>query len=769
MSACSRAGNWQEALVLVSELRQRGMEPDLITGGQWCEALDVLDGLPAPLAPNVHTFNAALAACAAARQWDPAMELFHAMARRGVVDVVSFNTAISVLARMRQGQRAPADARTLAQLPPRRGGIGALGARRDAITPSPSLRGDAPQEMQAAGIRPDAVTFGALALACERSAPPLHRRASGLLREMREAGVAPTNATFASVISTVGSRHVRTGSQKCFVKREASVAPTTATFASVISTVGSLRVCCGAQKVLIRREAGVASTIGTFASIISTVGRVGADQAITLLNHMEALGTPPNAICLQAALTACERANSNNSADCALDVFTRMRARFGGGGSGSGGGGGARGADAEWTKRGPAAYATAIRACQKNGRWRDACALLGEMRAEPWCTSDYDQCDYDQWYSALALLAGDVPDPSRPVPTLKTYLAAMAGAASAGRWEETLTLLGGMEVQGPQQRGNTLALLGGMEVQGLQPGAVGYGAALEALATAGEHERGLALFEQTRGKAGFTPDVLCFTAALSCCHGVGDWQRALVYMREATEARLLPTRRMRLLAARTCRAAERHDELWGLYADMQMGSSGGGGSSSGGGGGDVAFLTEVLEGCGAARRADRVVELLYKQQSLCDDRALTLAALEALAAAAAAPAAADAILARAVAHGALRDPCLTLPAVDLAGLGPGAAAAVARHAARAAAAAAPQTGAGLTLVGARGGGAALAAAAQELERLGLVPQLARRRGGGSSAHVAAAALASWAAAAAAAEAAAEAELPDTNGATDAER
>jgi pentatricopeptide repeat protein len=58
--------------------------------------------------------------------------------------------------------------------------------------------------MQAAGLKPDVITYSGLAMACARSAQPQPKEALKLLADMRAAGVSPNNVTYSHVLSAVG-------------------------------------------------------------------------------------------------------------------------------------------------------------------------------------------------------------------------------------------------------------------------------------------------------------------------------------------------------------------------------------------------------------------------------------------------------------------------------------------------------------------------------------------------------------------------------------
>ena len=94
LARCKQGGEWERALSLLRETRQRGLQPDIISysaaisacekGGQWERALELLDEMKTwGLRPNVISCSAAITACEKSCQWERALSIFQEMVRQG--------------------------------------------------------------------------------------------------------------------------------------------------------------------------------------------------------------------------------------------------------------------------------------------------------------------------------------------------------------------------------------------------------------------------------------------------------------------------------------------------------------------------------------------------------------------------------------------------------------------------------------------------------------------------------------------------------------
>ncbi|CAK0808031.1 unnamed protein product [Prorocentrum cordatum] len=118
ISACEKGGQWQRALALLSEMREAKLEPDVISynsgisacekGEQWHRALAQLNQMcEAKLEPNVISFTAGIIACAKGEQWQPALAQLNQMWEVKLeLNVISYNAGIIACGKGRQWQPA---------------------------------------------------------------------------------------------------------------------------------------------------------------------------------------------------------------------------------------------------------------------------------------------------------------------------------------------------------------------------------------------------------------------------------------------------------------------------------------------------------------------------------------------------------------------------------------------------------------------------------------------------------------------------------------
>eukprot|EP00954_Amorphochlora_amoebiformis_P013907 1091431-Amorphochlora_amoeboformis.AAC.2 len=158
LKALAGAGEWEKALTLASDMRQRAVEVG--TGVDTPEVVAVLRDLT--ISPDSYTHTSVLSALARARQWERALEYFSKFCANANVQV--FNSYANAMARGGQWQRA----------------IGLL------------------EEMETRGINGDVYTFSTIITACVKARKP--KAAKKVFTAMRSHGVTPNEVTLTAMI-----------------------------------------------------------------------------------------------------------------------------------------------------------------------------------------------------------------------------------------------------------------------------------------------------------------------------------------------------------------------------------------------------------------------------------------------------------------------------------------------------------------------------------------------------------------------------------------
>jgi pentatricopeptide repeat domain-containing protein 1 len=252
ISALARAGQWEKALVIFSDMKLRGIEPDIVVysaviaalekGGQWEQALALFTEMrQRGKRPDVVACTTVISALGKGAQWKKALRLFGEMGRDGVApNVQTYSALISALDKGGQWEKA------LALL----------------------------DEMSAEGVVPNVVTYGALISSVCKAGR--WRRALALFGVMKEGGVRPNLVVYSAVIDAVGKGGRWEQALRLFGEMQADgVTPNVMTYTSLIGAlarVGQWQEALGQLDAM--REKGVAPNVVTYSALISAMGAV---------------------------------------------------------------------------------------------------------------------------------------------------------------------------------------------------------------------------------------------------------------------------------------------------------------------------------------------------------------------------------------------------------------------------------------------------------------------------------------------------------------
>eukprot|EP00928_Gymnodinium_smaydae_P025446 TRINITY_DN20259_c0_g4_i1.p1 TRINITY_DN20259_c0_g4~~TRINITY_DN20259_c0_g4_i1.p1 ORF type:complete len:1436 (-),score=270.76 TRINITY_DN20259_c0_g4_i1:105-4412(-) len=164
-------------------------------------------------------------------------------------------------------------------------------------------------------------------------------------------------------------------------------------------------------------------------------------------------------------------------------------------------------------------YAGAMRLCEAHGAWKEAHALLCDLR----CRGHVADADcyhgaiatcarQGQWKCAVELL--DDMLNARGEPSVATYTAAMDACAKAGQWQRALELLARVKASGQE------------------PTAAVYGAAIAACDRGLQWQRALQLVDEMQKGASINPTPAILRAGIRATERGRQWERACALLRD---------------------------------------------------------------------------------------------------------------------------------------------------------------------------------------------------------------------------------------------
>jgi pentatricopeptide repeat protein len=468
-------------------------------GGEWELALLTIKSCEERwgVTPDARSLSAVLHACDVAGEWREALQVLgKAKTGRWPLNVTAFNCVISALAHASQWREA------LLVL----GSMQSCGISPDIVSFNTCITAcanagewrtalDLMKACTAAGVNPTAWTYNAAMCACAAAQPPRWKEARRLFDEIEALGwddsrqaVISYNTLFVAL-----GRGCRVEDALLYFERMKASPhrPNVRTYTAMVQACAHVfpsRPRLALNLIEEMTRAGIQPNEHTYSSAITAAGKARDVEAPRkILRSMRAHGIAPNDVCFLSTLSALERLGA--PPQYLLDVWKEM---------------------SKDGMRRRAGDMYAVIALQRLGRWEQAVALLDE--------SDDDRIKYHQLRQALMTLNGA----SGTDITLEAARAALAAAAVGGHADRALSILRSMSTP---------------------PDAVCFGSVLEAHCVAGQYKMGLDIMNEMIS-VGCSPDAATYAAAIRCCRGAGDWDRAILLREQALKDGILPTKRM---------------------------------------------------------------------------------------------------------------------------------------------------------------------------------------------------------------------------------
>ncbi|CAM9509758.1 unnamed protein product [Ectocarpus sp. 4 AP-2014] len=384
LAALSRAGKWEEAVLLLKEMETRGIQRDAVSyacliaacgrGMQWERALISLAEMrDVGIKANSFVYSAAIDACAKGRQWQKALILLRDME---VVDglpanLICYNAAADACGKAGRPGEALA---LLAKM--QKVGIKPNEVSYLSVISACSRVGDWKRalllldEMIVMGVQPDLKCYCSAITACGKGGR--WKQALGLLNMMHKDGPPPNDYCYNAAISACGkSGQWREAKDLLSTMRDRGVPPDLISYNSAIDACGKggrweegLKIFVGMVKAA--EESWDADTghpkpptpdATTYGAAITACSRGKQWQmALRFLEDMEKKGVERTEGVFQATLAGCARMGRWRECIVTLDQMRKsgLQPRA-------------------------AAYNSVITACGRGGEWQRAIAILKQM------------------------------------------------------------------------------------------------------------------------------------------------------------------------------------------------------------------------------------------------------------------------------------------------------------------------------------------------------------------------------------------------------
>ncbi|CAM9264632.1 unnamed protein product [Laminaria digitata] len=568
MEACGRAGEWKKALSLLSQVRDRGIQPDafalnavmdaLARAGETEMALALLD----TMRPTRHQASTSTSSTRCIQPGSAAHNPPESLAKNVKDEDVGGG--------FRRGRGGGGH------------GGGSSGPRADVFTWSGAMTACIEggcwervvgmlEDMRGDGVPPNLINFNLAVKALGRGGD--WERATSILGEMKSVGVAPDERTFSAAIEACGRGGCweRAVSLMDDMRREGLV-PDELTYSTVIAACDRAGAWDVALMMLdeAREQDGEGANVFAYTSAISACGKAGQwEKAVSLLDVMRKEGVLPNAVTLRSALLALEnapppsvetrghaapipsssQASSSTSEEehvvppCASDSKDSgsrlFGVRAGAEKKRSRGWVGsspplpweaaflllermANGALKEKVFPGPRDFSAGLTsACFGGAEWSSIEQMLDRMHA----------CAGNSASSALdAATGGDSDSITGGVPVPAGSSERGNDEWGTGRGEAGIVQAYNYVIRTCGKAGGSemaLDLIQQMHKRGVAPDAASYSGAIIACDLAGMWDQAIALLDDMRDKAGIEPDLVCYNCAVKACGSSGEWEEAL--------------------------------------------------------------------------------------------------------------------------------------------------------------------------------------------------------------------------------------------------
>jgi pentatricopeptide repeat protein len=286
---CARASACQKYVELIMEHAH---------AKQWQQALEVLTEMrQLSIEPNVACFTALISACDKGKQPEKALELFDTMLKEGVEPtVVTYNALIS--------------------------------ACSNGLMPETALEKCA--EMKERGLTPNVVTYTSLIRACGQSHHP--RRAWEVFDAMKEAGEKPNVITFSSLIQAADKCQDPERGLRIFAEmEEAGIAPSLFAYNNLKSCWRNQPVSRALEAIRVMRDEGRPPSRSACSAVRNVCDQDRPDKAVVpgvaaaaglkMLTEMLQKGPKPEADSYAAVIGVCEKSRQPEQA---LQRFQEM-------------------------------------------------------------------------------------------------------------------------------------------------------------------------------------------------------------------------------------------------------------------------------------------------------------------------------------------------------------------------------------------------------------------------------------------------------------